>query len=43
MIIGLAYSFGQYLGTIEARIQRLEDERCPCRDYFQRWPPEAPR
>jgi len=29
--------------TVDMRVQRLEDEKCPCRDFFERVPQAVER
>lgn len=38
-IVTAAYNVGTWKREMELRVERLERERCPCREVFQTWPP----
>lgn len=42
-LLGATWKVSRWTAQIEARVERLEDEKCPCRDFLPVAPPRADR
>lgn len=38
-LLASAWSVSRWVTLIESRVERLEEDKCPCGPYFQRSPP----